>query len=152
MRLYPAAPPSAGGAVTRTSVPAGGPTGPDLLAYAAGSLPAVACAGPVLAGELHAALFDAARRLRGAAAEHAHRLADEATDMFVAYLVGTGRAAPDLPLSDTLRGWLRDRHIDLARLELGAAAAWWRQVLAYGEPPSTRTRAALGRRSLWEVS
>lgn len=110
-----------------------GPTGPDVFMLAAGLLPEVVGAGPVCSGCVHGALFEVLCRL-GAGADRFHRLrlADEARDMFAAYVVAVGWAVPRERVSATVRGWVAMQDLTSLRAALTGAAGYWRRVL---DPP-----------------
>jgi hypothetical protein len=106
-----------------------GPTGPDVLAFAAFILPEVALRLPCYA-DVHGVLYEALVRL-GVGVDRHHRLAlsDEARDMLAAYLVAAGRARPGLRTSAAVRGWVvfEDR-AGLAATLAGAAWHWRREL------------------------
>jgi hypothetical protein len=107
------------------------PTGPDLLRHGAALLSTVVDGGPVWAVDIHAVLYLAAVGLRaGRDRPHRLRLADEAVDLFVGYLVASGRAAPAVRVSGTLRGWLGRRGWEEVSCVLSAAADHWADELA----------------------
>lgn len=117
--LLPAGPPR----------PASGPTGPDLLAYAAHLLPGVASPFPRY-GEVHALLYEALGRLgAGADRHHRLRLCDEGRDMLAAYLVATGVARLASRASATLRGWIISADQAEVRAALVGAARFWQREL-----------------------
>lgn len=127
--------------------PAFGPTGPDLLAYAAHLLPVVMSPFPRY-GEVHALLYEALGRLgAGVDRHHRLRLCDEARDMLAAYLVATGVARPASRASATMRGWIIGAGRAEVRAALAGAARFWRREL---EPAATRTGAGpVCRRPCW---
>jgi hypothetical protein len=109
-------------------------TGPDLLGEAVAVLPEVVGRGPVRCADVHTALYETACVL-GVGRDRPHRLqlADEALDLFAAYLVAGRYAAPAARSSGTIRRWLIHTDQAEARMMLAAAAGHWRQVLV---PPS----------------
>jgi hypothetical protein len=131
-------------------------TGPDILARAAVLFPAVVGPGPMLAIDCSSALYQAARLLRAAgdddrAHARAHVLADEAGDMFTAYLTEQGDAAAELTTARTLRGWmLGHRRVSTVVIALRAAAEYYRrehaELLADVDNPESERAADPGRR------
>jgi len=109
----------------------GGPTGPDLLADAAVVLPVVVGHGRPRSVDVHTALYRVAEA-RGAGRDRPHRLrlADEALEMFAAYLVAEEFALPAERAKDVARGWLAHRTQAETRGALRAAARYFRRVLA----------------------
>jgi hypothetical protein len=108
-------------------VAAPAPTGHpvDLLAAAARLLPTVVGCPPVLGCDLHTAVLAA---VDGSGDRYAAlRLATRALDLFVAYLVDTGQAPPDVRASHALRAWLRGRDPAGVGQALAAAADHWRR-------------------------
>jgi hypothetical protein len=103
-------------------------TGPDVLGRAAVLLPAVVGPWPMLGGDLRTAFMHSIR-MRGADDSQAHRLADEATEMFAAWLVEIGEADGNQPASRVLRGWLGARRMSTVVYALRAAAEHWRAEL-----------------------
>jgi hypothetical protein len=107
------------------------PVGPDVLAYAASILPAVAGARPGSV-DVHQVLFEALRRLGvGADRYDRLRLAEEARDMLAAYLVAVGQAQPKPRPSAAVRGWVVFQDIRGVQLALAGAAGYWRAELAW---------------------
>ena len=91
------------------SLPAGpvATSGAGLLAMAADLLPAVVGDGPMLSSDVHATLFSAACVLPGGDDRgRAHLVADQAEEMFAAYLVAAGETGPARSASHTVRGWV----------------------------------------------
>jgi hypothetical protein len=86
--------------------------------------------GPVRCVDVHTALYEAACVL-GAGRDRPHRLrlADEALDLFVEFLVVSGHAEPARRARDAVRGWLPHASPVEAQLALAAAAAYWRVEL-----------------------
>jgi hypothetical protein len=111
------------------TVPQAPATGPDLLARAAVLLSAVVGPGPMMGSDVHAALTQAARVRAGDDFAEAYRLADEASEMFTAWLIEIGEANPYQPASQVLRGWLLHRRLGTVSYALRAAAERWRAVL-----------------------
>jgi hypothetical protein len=107
------------------------------LWHAAAILPVVmGTAMPVGCGDVHAALLEALRRLGiGRDRYHRLRLADEARDMFAAYLVAVGGAEPGRP-SDTVRGWMAFQDTTAVVLVLVDAAVFWRGELSACPAPA----------------
>ena len=98
-----------------------------LLETASDVLPRTTAAGPTLACDVHASLYDAVTVLgvvddRGAR----WRLADQLADMLVSYLVEADRVAPESRNSLTLRSWLRNKHPIDVQTALRDAAGYWR--------------------------
>jgi len=90
-----------------------------LLARAAAVLLRVA-AGVLISGDLHRALFTAARTW-ASTDEEAHQGADRAEETLAAWLVGTGAAPRAETISRTLRGWMCRQDITSAVAALLAA-------------------------------
>jgi hypothetical protein len=63
--------------------------------------------GPVLGSDVHATLFSAACVLPGGDDRgRAHLVADQAEEMFAAYLVAAGETGPARSASHIVRGWV----------------------------------------------
>lgn len=108
-----------------------GLTGPDLLADAAVVLPVVVGHGRPRSVDVHTALYRVAEA-RGAGRDRPHRLrlADEALEMFAAYLVAEEFGLPAARAKDVTRDWLAFRAQADTQRALRAAAAYWRPILA----------------------
>jgi hypothetical protein len=102
-----------------------------VLAVAAYILPAVSSGGLPLSGDVHAALLEALDRLEtGAGRHHRLRLADDARDMFAAYLVAAGLTPAAESEGATVRGWVLFQDLTGVRRALADAAWFWRVELA----------------------
>ena len=113
----------------------GSPTGPSLLLGAAAVLPPVAGRGPLRCVDLHTALVEGACLVgMGRDRHHRLRLADQALDLFAAYLVASRRAAPADRSKDVVQAWLACADLADVQLSLAAAAADWLTEPASSDP------------------
>ncbi|HEY2668877.1 MAG TPA: hypothetical protein VGJ07_00730 [Rugosimonospora sp.] len=103
-------------------------TGAGLLAMAADLLPTVVGDGPMLSSDVHATLYSAARVLPGGDDRgRAHLVADQAEEMFAAYLVAAGETGPARSPRHTVRGWVTGSPMWAVARGLRAAARYfWR--------------------------
>lgn len=109
-------------------VAASGPVGPDVLALASDVL--VQMRRLPFSGDVYSALFEALIRLQlGTDRYHRLRLADEARDMFAAYLVTAGRAVVEERISATVDGWVIVQDLAAVCRALVEAAGFWRREL-----------------------
>jgi hypothetical protein len=93
-------------------------------------LPTVVGRGLVRCVDVHTALYEAAYVLGvGRDRPHRLRLADEALDLFVDFLVASGLAAVTRRGKETVRGWLTHAGRVEVQLTLAAAAGYWRREL-----------------------
>jgi hypothetical protein len=99
------------------------------MLMAADLLPAVVGNGPLLSSDLHASLYSAVRMMpHGDDRGRAHLVADQAEELFAAYLVAVGEVLPGRCVSHTVRGWAAGAPIEVATRQLRAAATFLRSV------------------------
>jgi hypothetical protein len=107
-------------------------TGAGLLAMAADLLPTVVGDGPMLSSDVHATLFSAASVLPGGDDRgRAHLVADQAEEMFAAYLVAVGETGSTGSASHTVRGWATGSPMWAVIRGLRAAAGHFRRSAAH---------------------
>lgn len=100
--------------------------GAGLLAMAADLLPAVVGDGPMLSSDVHATLYSAARVLPdGDDRGQAHLAADQAEEMFAAYLVAAGETDRVGSPRHTVRGWVSGAPMWAVARGLRAAAGYF---------------------------
>jgi hypothetical protein len=121
------------------------------LVQAAAVLPVVVGCGPVRCVDVHTALYESARgRGMGRDRPHRLRLADEAFDLFAAYLVASGQAANAGRSSDTIWTWLvcpcQQTYPGLAEVQLAfvAAGGYWQRELDAALTASVEPNASVG--------
>jgi hypothetical protein len=105
-------------------------TSADLLLMAANLLPAVVGNGPMLSSDLHASLFSAVRLTpHGDDLGRSHLVADQAEELFAAFLVGRRDVRAGRSVSHTVRGWVAGMTVELAAREMRAAAQFYASAL-----------------------
>lgn len=105
-------------------------TSADLLCMAADLLPAVVGNGPMLSSDLHASLFSAVRLMpHGEDMGRAHLVADQAEELFAAFLVASHAVSASHPVSRTVRGWVAGAPVAVVARELRAAAQFFCSAL-----------------------
>lgn len=106
-------------------------TSADLLCMAADLLPAVVGHGPMLSSDLHASLFSAVRLMpHGEDLGRAHLVADQAEELFAAFLVAIGAVSAAHSVSRTVRGWVAGTPVEVVARELRAAASFYCSALS----------------------
>jgi hypothetical protein len=105
-------------------------TSADLLSMAADLLPAVVGNGPMLSSDLHSSLFSAVRLMpHGDDLGRAHLVADQAEELFAAFLISVREVRAGRSVSHTIRGWAAGATAEVVAGELRAAAQFYASVL-----------------------
>jgi hypothetical protein len=101
---------------------------------AADLLPAVVGNGPMLSSDLHASLFSAVRLMpHGDDLGRAHLVADQAEELFAAYLVEVRDIRAGRSVSHTVRGWAAGVPVEVVARELRAAAKFFSSAVAVAQ-------------------